>query len=350
MRSYTTWSLVGAMAFCTATVAVGIVPQDRVLAAVAVGVGAITTWHSWYWERGGPWWLTALAVATGLGLWWTVVIMSAPTIAVALPAITIAVVTAAGPLAGWGWTAAGGVLLLLPTIPVALLEGPGMAVLIAVAVAVGYGVAVTLIRFTHYGWGLSLELDRARLQAAELAVMQERYRFAADLHDIQGQALHVARLDLQLARRLVDADPARAAATLAEVEELLASTIAETRSLAYGEREVALASELANSGELIRAAGIELEVVGEPRTGGPLDALLGLAVRETTTNLLRHAQPAHVRIDFPSGGVRIVNDGVDAPIREPRGLARLGERVQAAGGVLTSRAEGDTFTTEVRPA
>lgn len=48
-------------------------------------------------------------------------------------------------------------------------------------------------------WRLFTELDAMRRSEAELAVMKERFRFAADLHDIQGHTLHVIKLKAAVA-------------------------------------------------------------------------------------------------------------------------------------------------------
>jgi two-component system sensor histidine kinase DesK len=219
-----------------------------------------------------------------------------------------------------------------------------------VGVAAMTAAAICLFRGNRFGFGLYLEIDRARRTTADLAVMRERYRFAADLHDIQGQALHASRLKLQLADKLLDKDPDLARTHVREAEQLIAETIAETRSLAYGERGVTLAGELANSESLIRAAGIDLDVQGRVPDGHRFDELFALVVRETTTNLLRHAQAEHVLVQLGPDSVRIVNDGATDATRELSGLARLGERFAALGGTLqTSRADA-TFVTMARAA
>jgi two-component system sensor histidine kinase DesK len=214
-----------------------------------------------------------------------------------------------------------------------------------VGVAVMAAIAVAVVRGNSCAFGLYLEIDHARRDTAELAVMRERYRFAADLHDIQGQALHVSRLKLQLADKLLDRDPELARTHVREAEQLIAETIAETRGLAYGERSVTLAGELANSQSLVLAAGIELEVRGKAPMGHPLDELFALVVRETTTNLLRHAHADHVVVDLGPDSVRIVNDGVTEKTQALSGLARLGGRFAAVGGTLETRRDGATFTT-----
>ncbi|WP_420810067.1 sensor histidine kinase [Glaciihabitans arcticus] len=152
------------------------------------------------------------------------------------------------------------------------------------------------------------------------------------------------KLKTQLADRLIDRDPAAAREHLREAQQLIAETVANTRSLAFGERHVALASELANAEQLFTAAGIAYTVQGElPR--GAHDELFGLVVREATTNILRHAQATAVSVNLGADSVRVVNDGSPASSRSLSGLARLGERFEAAGGTLRTSSANGSFTT-----
>ena len=180
--------------------------------------------------------------------------------------------------------------------------------------------------------------------------MRERYRFAADLHDIQGQALHVSRLKLQLADKLLDRDPALARTHVREAEQLIAETIAETRSLAYGERGV---DPGRRAGELRVAGSRRGYRAGRPGPRpdrAPARRAVRTVVREATTNLLRHAQAEHVLVELGPDSVRIVNDGATDTTQELSGLARLGERFAALGGTLETSQTGTTFATSARGA
>lgn len=69
---------------------------------------------------------------------------------------------------------------------------------------------------TMWSWDVVVRLDRTRLLEAELAVADERLRFAADLHDVQGHHLHVIALESELATRLAGSDPEGARAHMEE--------------------------------------------------------------------------------------------------------------------------------------
>ncbi|MFD7023758.1 sensor histidine kinase [Promicromonospora sukumoe] len=189
-------------------------------------------------------------------------------------------------------------------------------------------------------------MKETRDREAELAVAQERIRFAGDLHDIQGHTLHVVKLKTVLAQKLVHSDADRAQEELREIHALVADTIAQTKNLAHAQRRLNLSAELENAKNLFEAAGIAVRVdrraEADPRTA----ELLGQVLRETTTNILRHAQATLVRITLTGQGIDIVNDGAkDAPPPALSGLSALRQRVAEDGGELTVEQESGRFRT-----
>jgi len=190
------------------------------------------------------------------------------------------------------------------------------------------------------------ELEESREREAELAVARERIRFASDLHDVQGHTLHVVKLKVALARRLVHTDADRADDELREIYALVSETIAQTKALAYAQRRLNLSAELENAKNLFEAAGIRVRVDREAEPDEEAGALLGQVLRETTTNILRHAQATHVGVTLSASGIAITNDGAARePLRELRGLATLGDRVAGAGGRLDVTQEDGLFVT-----
>jgi two-component system, NarL family, sensor histidine kinase DesK len=192
------------------------------------------------------------------------------------------------------------------------------------------------------------ELEKAREREAEMAVMRERVRFAGDLHDIQGHTLHVVKLKIALAGRLLRRDLGQAEQELEEVRALVGDTIAQTRELAYAQRRLNLSAELENAKNLFEAAGIRAHVDRAAGVDPRASELLGQVLRETTTNILRHAEAGEVRVTLSATGVTIVNDGAqDGPLPALRGLATLRERVASEGGELTVEQENGWFRTAV---
>lgn len=195
-------------------------------------------------------------------------------------------------------------------------------------------------------YDLVAELEESRRREAELAVMGERMRFASELHDIQGHTLHVVKLKIALAQKLVHTEPDRVEQELREMYTLVGDTITQTKDLAYGQRRLNLSTELENARNLLEAAGMLVRVERSAGPDLPAIDLLAQVLRETTTNILRHARATLVRIDLTEHGISIVNDGVAAAVLPPlSGLAALSARVADAGGELTVQLEDGRFRT-----
>ncbi|MEV4575384.1 histidine kinase [Nonomuraea jabiensis] len=209
-----------------------------------------------------------------------------------------------------------------------------------------------------WAWDVAERLNLARRLSAELAVKDERLRFAADLHDIQGHHLQVIALKSELAARLAEADPARAAAEMKEVRRLAADALRDTRAVVQGYRRVTLEEEIGNATRVLAAAGIDARVEFDPPAvpgilPDPGPRLLGLVMREATTNVLRHSRARHAEVGYRiTGGLArltFANDGApEHPGTERQaapgtGLRTLAERLEAAGGELTWKRDGDHF-------
>ncbi|MGX5681440.1 sensor histidine kinase [Schumannella luteola] len=350
MRRYTTASFVGIVVVFVAMglvqlVGVDLSPLSYWISVAGLLVSGVTAGYVVYhWEERSPGWIETAALGLCSASWVaTALVRGTPGVALVV-ALAIGTVVARDREHRTRRAIIGAIVLFGP-IGVGTLVHPGQNwVPWLIVTGVSYVLAVGLAMFTIYTWGLYLEIDAARRGAAALAVAQERYRFAADLHDIQGHTLHVIRLKTRLASRLLDADPTAARQHLAEAESLIEETLANTRSLAFGDREVALAAELANAQELFSAAGIRCTVDGDA-AGSRADELFGLTLRETTTNILRHSQARSVSIAIEPGRLEIVNDGSPDSSRPPSGLGRLAERFEAAGGTLRTRSGDGSFTT-----
>ena len=209
-------------------------------------------------------------------------------------------------------------------------------------------------------WQLIQRLDDARTVGSQLAVARERLRFASDLHDIQGHHLQVIALKAELADRLLTSNTLEhqqaAQDAIAEVRALAEQAQTETRQLVRDLRVVSLGDELANARGVLEAAGITTDVVVDTQAvdsaATASNRLLGFAVREATTNILRHANAASVSITLYSDAglhLEIHNDGAtppDEPVRQPQqgtGLAGLRQRFTAAGGNITTDQKAETF-------
>ena len=264
---------------------------------------------------------------------------------------------------GRGAAIAGFGLLVGAVGAAALWRSPELSVVEFAVVPAGVAVFVTsTMLYADRHWVIFHELEQAREAEAELGIMRERVRFASELHDIQGHTLHVVKLKVALAAKLVTEDPGRAAEELREVHELVGETVTQTKELAYAQRRLNLTSELENAKNLFEAAGIHVEIERqegqEELEASPRNELISQVLREITTNILRHAQASQVRIGLSTQGITVINDGgeVGSPAAHPgppsqpelRGLETLRQRVADSGGQLHVESRGTSFLTAVR--
>jgi two-component system sensor histidine kinase DesK len=199
----------------------------------------------------------------------------------------------------------------------------------------------------------SIELTAARKDFAELAVREERNRFARDLHDILGHSLTVITVKAELAGRLIEANPERAATEVADVEQLARAALADVRAAVAGYRELSLAGELVSARAALQAAGIKAdlptvldEVPEENRE------LFAWVVREGVTNVVRHSGAKRCTIRVDARQIEVLDDGKGpAPGggASGHGLVGLRERAnQADGSVTVGTAPDGGFRLAVR--
>ena len=185
------------------------------------------------------------------------------------------------------------------------------------------------------------ELQATRAELAELAVGRERLRVSRDLHDLLGQSLSAVSLKGDLAIRLLGRDPPAARAEIEGLTGVARQALQGIRAVTRDEHAVSLATEVEGAAGLLRAAGIDTRVdLDLPRLPGPVEEVLGWAVREGVTNVLRHSQ---ARTCWISAGRRdgrlwleIVNDGAGLPAGQGSGLAGLTDRSQMVSGSVSA--------------
>lgn len=187
------------------------------------------------------------------------------------------------------------------------------------------------------------ELRRARNQAALLAVLRERERFARDLHDLLGHSLTTIVLKAGVGRRILEStgDADRAAAELRDLEDLGRRSLAEVRAAVAGSRGVTLSAELLRAEAVLRAADVEAVLPpaadADGAATGPADEVLGFVLREAVTNVVRHARASRVEVALGPGRIEVSDDGRARAggVVPGAGLLGLEQRVAGAGGALT---------------
>ena len=190
------------------------------------------------------------------------------------------------------------------------------------------------------------QLTEAQQTKAQLAVAEERLRFARDLHDVLGSQLAAIAVKSDLAAELARRGLPAAVEQAGEVRQLAHAALREVREVVTGYRRADLLTELAGSASLLRAAGVRCELVADPDASLDTGAQEALAwvVREAATNVLRHSEASRCEIVLRHLADRAVltvtNDGVrerHAGGVPGNGLAGLRERLAARGGTLTVR-------------
>ena len=209
--------------------------------------------------------------------------------------------------------------------------------------AMGFSLSSVIVMISRFGAGASA---RREAEGRELAAAVEREEIGRDVHDLLGHSLTVLTLKAEVAHRLVRRDPEAAEHELAEIVELSRSALADVRATVTRLRVPDLAGQLEASRTAFAAADIAAVFSGQASDVPlPQRELLAWALREGTTNVLRHAGATHVRIGLAPGRVRVQDDGAGVAGHRPgNGLTGLRERVEAVGGalVLTSPAPGGT--------
>lgn len=203
---------------------------------------------------------------------------------------------------------------------------------------------------------LVTELGETRKRLAEVAVAEERLRFARDLHDLLGMSLSAIALKSELTSRIMDIDTNRASDELLEILGLTRQALTDVRSVASGYRELSLDQESRSAQAVLVAADVQvrLEIEHEdlPAT---VRTVLAVVLREGVTNVLRHSKVERCEIAVRRIGdgvsLDIVNDGVEngrpkteKPVRVEAagsGITNMSDRVAGLGGELTAGVEAD---------
>ncbi|MCB4208213.1 sensor histidine kinase [Arthrobacter sp. UM1] len=187
--------------------------------------------------------------------------------------------------------------------------------------------------------------ERAR-KALELS--RQREEIGRDVHDILGHSLTVLAVKAQLAERLVELDPERARAEIADIGRISREALAEVRTTVTGLKSPDLDAALRSCREALESQGLRVKVTERGEPSEARSRLFAWVLREASTNILRHARASRVEIAVTEDSLRVADNGVGLPSpvsalgdsapggsasADPgNGLAGIRERVAAAGG------------------
>ncbi|MBI3802081.1 MAG: HAMP domain-containing protein [Deltaproteobacteria bacterium] len=192
-------------------------------------------------------------------------------------------------------------------------------------------------------------LSRQLLEAQE----NERRHIARELHDEIGQALTAIKINLQAAQRTPDA----LVSYLEDTTSIVDRTLQQVRALSLDLRpalldDLGLGAALRWYGDRqAQRAGFTVQVVVdplEPRPRPELETACFRVAQEALTNVMRHAQAQHVRVELRQSGtelhllIRDDGKGFDVQTAQEQaeqgastGLLGMQERVWLVGGHMT---------------
>jgi len=195
----------------------------------------------------------------------------------------------------------------------------------------------------------------AQEEIEHMAKIAERERIARDLHDLLGHTLSVIVLKAELASKIADRDLARAVNEIRDVERISRNALTEVRQAISGFRGERLQDELATGREALDAAGVTVVTQIEPvGLGRDQERTLAFVLRESITNVIRHARARRCEIRLSRNGqglvLAVADDGVGGEVEEGAGLSGMRARVAALGGRVEREGRTGTRVTVTLPA
>lgn len=247
---------------------------------------------------------------------------------------------------------------------IATIVAIGLAQLVVMGVTGTFGVywyaaALTAsIGIMMFAFGQQLQamqkLRDAQGEIARLAVVDERERFARDMHDVLGHSLTVVTVKSELARKLVARDPERAEEELADIERLSRAALADLRASVAGYRAMTLETELSAAHAALVAADVVPHLPASADVVSPeLRETFAWVLRESVTNVVRHARAKNCWVALEKRAIIIGDDGrgMAAPVPagvapgQGHGLEGMRERAAKVGATVTISPGEDGGTT-----
>lgn len=208
--------------------------------------------------------------------------------------------------------------------------------------------------------------ERTREEETQRRVGAERLRIARDVHDVVSHAIVAINVQAGVGARLGERDPARAREALTEIRAVSAEALRELRAvlglLRTDDDGAALAPTIPERldgldelAERVRRAGVQVDL--DVRLDGPVPSQVEAAayrvIKESLTNVLRHAGSGRARVSVARVGgrlkVEVEDEGANGEVRVAasgrgtgQGVRGMSERVQALGGAFRAgpRPEG----------
>ncbi|WP_329478744.1 GAF domain-containing sensor histidine kinase [Kribbella sp. NBC_01484] len=192
---------------------------------------------------------------------------------------------------------------------------------------------------------LALERAQAHRDRSMIAVLEDRDRIAGDLHDLVIQRLFATGLQLQGMHKVARPDVReRIGRAVADIDTTITDLRAAIFELRHRPGDISLRADVS---ALVAEHAEPLGFRPALTCTGPLDTAVPAAVRpqilaairESLSNVVRHARATHVTVQVIVTGqevvARVADDGVGLPPdAHQTGLRDLRERAAALGGAV----------------
>jgi signal transduction histidine kinase len=342
--------------FSLAFALVAAITQPSSAADLALTAVPVAAWSLWAFARNVP--LAAVSVAIVVPV---VVAQRSGELEPIMFNATLLAFAAARWSRSLGAAASLGVLAAATPVLVAVVQDP-------MEVAVGiWVVAIVFIwvvgRAVARQERLVVELEGARRQLAQQALLAERRRVARDVHDFVGHGLAAVMLQVTSARHVLRRDVDAAEEALRSAEEVGRRSMQELRrtvTLLRSDDDAGVAAPVPTASEIpalvdqARAGGLAVEL----RTRGDLSRVppsVGLAVfriaQEALANAARHAPRARTMfgLELANGRLELLAETIGPLVvqsasereRPHYGLIGMQERATALGGEFAAGPTGD---------
>jgi signal transduction histidine kinase len=194
------------------------------------------------------------------------------------------------------------------------------------------------------------ELNRARQELAQTAVVEERLRIARELHDVIAHSMSMISVQSGVGAHVIHSNPEEAKRSLQTIEEASKSALTEIRRMLGILRQTDDGAKLDPMPRLedvddliarVEASGpkVDLQVFGDvSRLSAGTDLTAYRIVQEALTNVVNHANCSRARVVITRSDedlrIEIVDDGSGGRSSPTggHGLVGMRERVELFGG------------------
>lgn len=184
--------------------------------------------------------------------------------------------------------------------------------------------------------------ETAASTLAEELVARERARIAGEVHDAAGHGFSTIAMQAGLALLVLEENPEQARESLRAIRETSMAALAGLRGALDLMDPRDGDDRLPGLVGGVRAAGLPVDLEpAEPDVPAHLRGTVYRVVRESLTNVIRHAGPTRALVKVTGGRDALVLEVADrgrGPVAaaEGRGLSGMRERVLAAGGEFSA--------------